>query len=229
MALELNEADEKVWKEYRRLGTPEDIRSKRSDLEEDNAKYREKLRLKERELEDAKKPLPEGSVVINAEEAKTLAAYKALGKPEDLKKLGEDKVALEKKVAASEQQEAAEAAAAAAGFRPEVLRKLPGAAELKFEVRKEKVDGEDAEIAYVTEAKQGAIPQKLTDYVEATWREFLPALTAEDEEGDKEEVAPRSPDNTRAFPPLKSKGSARKGRTEEDFRAATEKTARYSL
>ena len=185
------------------------LESKVNDLERDNKKYRDKLRDKTTELDELKKKVPaEGSVVLNAEDAKAWKGYQELGKLEDLKKTVTERDELKEKVAQQEHQTAAAEAATAAGYNVKALLKLPGTDKLKFEVKKEKVDNQDVDIAYVTDtAKQGATPQKLSDWIDANHAEMKPALAADAAEGerrsgDRRYVAQRStgdaakPDNT---------------------------------
>lgn len=149
-------------------------------LLKDNQKQRDEIRDLKVQVKDLEKVKPqEGTVVLTAEEAKQWTAFKELGKPEDVKAKLEKLPELEQKVQAREHADAVTKACEMAGLNATAMLKLPGVSDLKFEVKKEKVDGKDVDVAYVTEAKQGATPKKLTDHVEAAWPEFLPALKAD--------------------------------------------------
>ncbi|HSW29287.1 MAG TPA: hypothetical protein VLH75_07295 [Longimicrobiales bacterium] len=147
------------------------------ELRDDRRKLREQL--------EGCQPVPTGGLVLDAAQAAAWKKYEALGKPEDLQAAVTERDELKAKTAKAERDRLAQAAAKACGFKPDVLLKMPGAEKLRFEVREEAVDGEKAEVAYVITDQQGATPQKLSEYAEANWKEFLPALEAGDE-GDDE-------------------------------------------
>lgn len=148
----------------------------------DNFRQREELRTAKDRIAELEKraDVPEGGKILKADEAKQWDAYVALGKPEDLKAATEKKAELEAELAKRDLETTIAAAAEAAGFKADVLKKLPGAGDLKFEVKTEKVDGQDQQVPYVTPQKDGASAQKLSEYAELEWKDFLPSLQAED-------------------------------------------------
>lgn len=204
------------------------LRTKISELETDNLKYRRQLKSYKAlgTVDEIKQKLPAAdAIVITADRAKALEAYEKLGKPEDLAKTVTERDELKGKVAAQEHEESAAAAATAAAYNVKALLKLPGADKLKFEVKKEKVDGEDVEVAYVTDtAKQGSTPQKLTEWVEANHSEFQTALAAD--AADQPEKKKDSPEFPRQRPAM---GGPKKAPTEEEFQRATESTVHYAI
>jgi len=146
-----------------------------------------------REQQQGMQKVPEGGMVLDATQAAAWKKYEALGKPEDLQTAVTERDDLKTKLTTAAHLEAARAAAESCGFKPDVLAKMPGADKLRFEVREETVDGEKVQVAYVT-AGQGQTPQKLDEYAEANWKDFLPALEAgdggddDDREGRQEPV-----------------------------------------
>lgn len=191
------------------------------ELLKDNFKQREKIRDLERDLESNR--VPEGGLALTADEAKAWAAYQELGKPEELQSGLKERDDLKEKVELHERKERVAEAASAASLNPEVLLKLPGSEKLRFEVKTEKVDGEDVPVAYVTEAEDGATPQKLTDYVDETWPEFKPALQAEEQEE-------KGGGGGTSFPPQRSKGASTKTgpASADDVQETKRKRRRYA-
>lgn len=235
MAIELTDAQEKQWNEYRGLGTPDEIRRKRSDLETDNSKQRDKIREAHgetdrvtTELRDARKTVPDGGQVLTADDAKAFKAYQELGKPDDLKKTVEQKAELEAKVSRSEWAKTAADAADAHEWKPEVLQKLPGAEKLRFEVKEETVDGEKVKVAYVTTDQQGATPQKLADYAAANWKEFLPALESEDASDTRDGASDDQETRRMVRQAPKGRGAAKGAAPVEKAKEAKRGSRRYS-
>lgn len=151
-----------------------------AELLKDNFKQRDEIRGYLAQIDEVKSKVPaEGTMVLTAEQAKDWTAYQELGKPEDLKAKVEKVSTLEADLAKRDREAAIASAAEAAGYKASVLAKLPGTEALKFELREEEVDGEKKKIAYVTGSGDGATPQKLSDYAEREWADFVPALTAE--------------------------------------------------
>lgn len=199
------------------------------ELLRDNFRQREEIRQLKDKLDAAPK-VPEGGLVLKADEAKAWTAYQALGKPEDVKKSLDQKVELEQKVQSAEKAEGRRAVAELLGWKDSVLAKLPGADQLKYEVREETVDGEKVKVAYITEPTQGATPKKLTDHADAAWKDFLPALEADADEGGAPREA-RKPANSGGTEFIRQQptGSSGRKKTEEDVRKATRQTVDYSL
>lgn len=168
-----------------RLLAKEGDRRAITKLLRDNFRQREELRKAKDQIAELEKraDVPEGGKILTADEAKQWAAYTELGKPEELKAAKDKKGELEAELAKRDLESTIAQAAEAAGFKTDVLKKLPGASDLKFEVRTEKVDGQDQQVPYVTPRKDGASAQKLSEYAEAEWKDFLPSLQAEDGNG----------------------------------------------
>lgn len=169
-------------------------------LYDENYKLRSKNRDLAKEAEKAK--LADGSVVLTADEAKTLEEYRALGKPEELKAVVTERDELKQKVSDGDRQTLLSEAAKAAGWegKESILKRLVGPDD-KVEIRDEQVDGETVKVPYITPAGDGSVPAKLTDHAKSEWSDFLPALGAEGE-GDGD-----SGDGTQ-FPKQKSTGKA---------------------
>lgn len=175
------------------------------ELLKDNFQQREELRTLKASSEGMQK-VPQGGIVLDATQAAAWKQYQELGKPEDLKKAVEEKATLETEVSKTKWERGADAVAEAHGFQADVLKKLPGADKLRFEVREELVDGEKSKVGYVTTDQQGATPQRVTDYADANWKEFMPALqaeAAEGGEGDDQEARRMVPQRPRGKPVAK--------------------------
>lgn len=153
-----------------------------AQLYDENYKLRSDKRDLKKQLADA--TLAEDAVVLTAEEAKVLEAYKALGKPEELKTSLDELGGLKTKVQQGDRAAMIAAAAKAAGWegKESVLVKLIADGD-KIELRDETVDGETVKVPYITPAGEGSVPAKLADHATKEWAAFLPALGATDDEG----------------------------------------------
>jgi len=129
---------------------------KNAELERDNKKFRDKntaLREENATIKAASTAKPE--------DITELAAYRALGKLDDLK-------ATAGKVSAYEREKSLAEIAKKAGYRPEAFLKVAGNAE--FEVKAEKVDGKDVEVVTVKGGDGKGIP------IDDHFADLLPAL-----------------------------------------------------
>lgn len=113
-------------------------------LVEDNFKARERARKAEEERDELKRRVPaEGAVVVSKEDAADLEAFRALGKkPDELKVLGEEHLALKR--------DARLTSVAAAGWNADALRDfdtLEGG--LEYEVTEEGEGKDKRKVAYV--------------------------------------------------------------------------------
>ncbi|WZP01206.1 hypothetical protein EP7_005650 (plasmid) [Isosphaeraceae bacterium EP7] len=135
-----------------------------------------------RELTEAREKLaqaegrvPAGSVVASAKDIEALDHYRKLGKAEELTKAIEDGKAAAERASRMERAEELRTVAEVGGFNPRVLSTL--AADLRFEIRDEKVGARDAKVAYVVprEGEDGQ-PIRLADHAAKQWAEFLPSL-----------------------------------------------------
>lgn len=195
------------------------------ELLKDNRKQRDEIRELSDEVDDLKPykaafgeaPI-DGAVVLTKDQAAAWAKYQELGKPEDLKTAVEERDGLRKKVSEADHRASSDAAAEAAGYKAEVLAKLPGASEATFEVRTETVEGKEAKVAYVTPAGDDGKAVKLTDYTKEHWKEFLPALT---------KVESESPTPT-PFPHQSSDGSPA-AKSEQEIAASLQQSGNYGF
>jgi hypothetical protein len=161
---EISDAEYRQYLSYQQLGTPTEVSRKVSDLETDNKKQRDEIRvLKENAPED-------GQMLVSKGDVEELTKYRELGKLDELKtgiEVGQ-KAAVE--LAAKEVREAAVQFAATAGLAPEAvdtLTAIPALKSAKFEVRSVKNDkGDDVNVAYVTLEGENQKAMKYEDAVE---------------------------------------------------------------
>lgn len=149
-------------------GTAQGIQNKIRELEDDNRD----LRQKNKALVDAQPK--DGQVIISKEDQDELVAFRALGKPADVKKLlGEGETAA-KELSTVKLRESAAKFAKAAGLHEETVDTLiaiPQLANATFETKKGKVKNKanlevDGEIAYITLAGNGEKPMTLQELQE---------------------------------------------------------------
>jgi hypothetical protein len=147
-------------------------------LEKENFNYRrDRANLREENAALKAKVPADGAVVLSADDAKAWEAYKALGKPDDLKnsaKLSQTDAA---DLARFRKAEVAEKAGEIAKFKPSLLGRLISADGLTLEFGTEKKDGKDVPIVSVKGADGKLTP--LADYAENHWGDALPALQAD--------------------------------------------------
>lgn len=144
------------------------LAEKLADVQSDNYSLREKNRALRQQVTEAAGKVPAGSVVLSAEDAQALEAYRALGKPEDVKTKLESLTPVQQELHGLKRERAITKAAEAAGFKPAVLNTLAG--DLDIQVK----PGQDGKPLAVV-VKDGA-ETALTDFAKAEWAEFLPAL-----------------------------------------------------
>jgi hypothetical protein len=124
------------------------------------------LREKNRKLTEQ---LPgEGAVVLTKEQASQWAAYQALGSPEAVQGIAQERDSLKSQVEQAARRETIAKAAQAHGFNLAALERLAGDVEL--ELRKD-ADGKEAAIVKA-DGKEVA----LDAYAQEQWQPFLPAL-----------------------------------------------------
>lgn len=139
-----------------------------------------------KELRDQKRQLEGkvptvGAIVLSGDEAKTWAAYQALGAPEQVKQGLDERIQLQGKLSAQERDALLRTVAETAGYKASVLANLDRVAKaegktLGFELRDTIVDGKTVKAAYV---KDGDKDSPLTDYAATNWADFMPSLTAQ--------------------------------------------------
>jgi hypothetical protein len=139
----------------------------------ENKAYRDEIR-------DLKAKVPaEGAIILTGDDAVHWAAYKTLGKPEEIKQGLDEKTQLQGKLQGLERDSILRNVAETAGYKPTVLMNLDHMAKsqgkmLAYEVREVTQDGKPVKVAYV---KDGDKELPISDYATATWGDFLPALT----------------------------------------------------
>jgi hypothetical protein len=147
----------------------------------ENANLREDKRKLKADLEEANKAKPgEGALVLTKEEAADWEAFKALGKPADVKKKLDAHGELEKKVADADRSKLLSEAAQISGFKPSVLEKLADGLEIEVkDVPKtnEKNETVNTRVAFV---KTDTGLKTLADFANDSWKEFLPSLKSDD-------------------------------------------------
>lgn len=116
---------------------------------------------------------PDGAVILTGDDAKAYEAYTALGKPDELATIKTERDTLATEVATTKKQSLLRDVAEIAEFKPAVLTRLGG--DLDY-VIKEVTEGEVTRKAAYVKTEQGEKP--LTEYAQAQWGDFLPALTA---------------------------------------------------
>lgn len=137
------------------------------------------LRDKVRQIEG--KVPADGAVVLTGADVAAWDAYKALGKPDDIKQGLDERTQLQGQLSGAQRAETLRTVAEAVGYKPAVLSNLDRMAkaegkELAFSVRDEQRDGKAVKVAYV---KDGDKETPITDYAQSNWADFLPALSAQ--------------------------------------------------
>lgn len=142
-------------------------------LFDENKRYRDTIN-------DLRGKVPaEGAVVLAGADAQAYEAYKALGKPEEVKAAIEKRDQLQGQLDDVTRDATIRDAAAAAGFkfsvlseRDKVARKVDGKT-LMFAVREVERDGKRSNVAFV---KDGDTEKPLSEYAAEKWADYMPAL-----------------------------------------------------
>lgn len=138
---------------------------KAADLEADNFELRNSE-------EDSQ--LPEGSVVLTAEQAKAWEAYQALGKPEEIgQKLKDGEAAITERDGLKE-KEVLSGVATELKWKPEVLSDLAKGKNLTWTIAEK--DGKKTVSVKDADGKE----HPAEEYAKANWSLYLPALQAGD-------------------------------------------------
>lgn len=146
---------------------------KLAEFQADNFKLREERRTLKQQLSDLSGKVPaEGAKVLIGDEATAYDAYVALGKADEIKQALAERATLAERVATRERADTIAAVAQAAGFDPDVLAQLAGAAPLS--VKDEGKDKDKKSVPYIADAD--GKEHRLTDYAQQHWTKFLPAL-----------------------------------------------------
>lgn len=170
-------------------------------LYSENYQLRDKSCTLRAEVEDAKKKLPaEDAVILSKADAERLEAYKALGKPDDLRAALTERDTLKTENAKAQRKDLLRSVADAEGFDVDVFTSL-ASDDLSFEIKEVKKDGKEfkqASVIIKVGDKQESKP--LADYAAEKWQKFLPALKpTEKKEGtpyvpQKKADPPKEPD-----------------------------------
>jgi len=136
------------------------------------------LREKNRKL---KEQVPaEGSAVVSKPDSEKLEAYKALGKPEDIKTRLEAHATMETENAELKRDGILRDVAEAAGFKVSVLKDRDKASGGKLEYLFKEEGEQKKRVPYV-KTEQGEV--SVEKYATDTWGDYLPALKAEPSQG----------------------------------------------
>jgi len=133
------------------------------------------LRADRRKLQDEVTELkkssdvPEDQTLISKEDAVLLAKYKELGTPDEIGKVSTDFTTVQRSQVLAKVAETA-------GYEASVFNKLAG--ELTFEERDETIEGEKKKFIVVLPG-EGKEAIRISEYAEANWKDFLPALKPE--------------------------------------------------
>lgn len=172
-------ARERVEATVQRLMAEGRAQERLVELHLDNHNLRERVRQME-----GRQEVPQGGLVLNAEDAAAWAIFKGLGKAEDVKKAVEKVPALEGKLAEREFRDLAAEAAGLVGYEPTVLADLITSKGLELKLEDVKVADPKGGAPTVTKVphvrpkgQDGAAFQPLADYATANLAAYLPALT----------------------------------------------------
>ncbi len=224
MPRELTGAEESAWNRYQAFGTPDEIETQIKRLRRENATHRTKRSELEAEVETLRGQVPgEGAQTISKADADALAAYRELGKLEEVKAALGERDTLKSDLARRERQDTISAAVKAEGWPedtiPTLTKLLDGATvELRTEkVRNDAGKEEERQVPYVTLPGDGQKAQRLSE---------LPTTTAEFK-GLKTSAAGNQTQDRRWAE--QRTGEPPRERTADDVRKATEQTANYTL
>lgn len=130
------------------------------------------------------KSIPDGHVVVKAEEAELLNQVKELGDIKEVKTKLEEHGPLKQKVEAGEKATLFSEAAKAAGYNEQAFRELAEAKNLTPILRDAQVDGNTVKQAYVKVKDAGGneVEKLLPDYVKESLSVWLPSLQAKQED-----------------------------------------------
>lgn len=140
-------------------------------------KLRDSRRALQQQITDLQSKLPaDGTVVLNADQAKLWETYQGLGKPEDVSKAIKERDEYQGELTTFRRNDVIKQAAEAHGYKPSALGKLPSLNGKQIEVREVEVEGQKAKRAFV---KDGDKETGLTEFIQERDAEFLPALAAD--------------------------------------------------
>lgn len=147
-------------------------------LSTENARVRHRNRELKDQLEGYVTRNPQGSVVLHGQDLADYNAYKALGKPADVKAKADRVDALEAEVAAGKETKLYSDAAGALKWNEKVLRDVTKLKELGIEIREETVEGTKQRVVYAKGKAANAAWEPILTLVNRDAPEYLPALRA---------------------------------------------------
>jgi predicted transcriptional regulator len=190
--------------EFRRLlaetaraaGAGTAISEREERLLRENFKMRDRLRKANEATEDAKKagtPLKDGEVIVNKDDAKLLADFKALNiKVEDMPKIVTERDTLKQKDAERAGEVTVAEIAKELGVNPRAFARLVKAEGLEVSIVKQKVrnaDNELVEESVPVVRKRGAAadvkPENLSEVLERDYADDIPLLLAAGSDGER--------------------------------------------
>jgi hypothetical protein len=147
-------------------------------LLQENHGYRERIRELEDQVRSLESQVPsEGALVLSSEDAERWQAYGELGTPDDIRQQRDRAQELERRQLLADVAEAA-------GYKVPVLERLANG--LTVELRDEQREGQTIRVPYVVPEEGTAV--SLSEYAQENWADFMPALTAEQADGNKPRV-----------------------------------------
>jgi hypothetical protein len=212
---EISDADYRSFVRYQMAGTPDEVEKKIRDLERDNVKQRDEIRV----LKEATPK--EGTVIVPKEKAEALTEYEKLGTPVELKARVEKVSTLEEEVAKRDRESSRDAAAKALGIEGKDLASFAGADALKFATREVEADGKKVTVAFVTDAEGKEHP--LAEYGKKQWGRPFEAVV---QPGGTKPPANGTPYHRETNTPPPTRTGKASG---EDYLKATDATANYVI
>lgn len=145
---------------------------------------RQRHSITKQELDALKARMPEGSLVLVGEDVTNFNAFKALGKPAEVKAKLDNEAKLQGELATAKRREVRGAAAKAHGFNAAVLSDRLDLSQFDVEMREVTDGGTKKQVAHVRKAGDDkAVWEPLPIVAERDWKDYLPALKASSGEG----------------------------------------------
>lgn len=144
-------------------------------LADENFIYRNRHRDDQKELSDIR------GLTVTKEEKELLGKYVALGTPVDLEKIKKDYPELQTKLKDADERVLFDTVGKLAGYNSKVLADQARSKKIVFEIVKEKVDGQDAEVPYAKFEGQDDSRLKVSEFAEKNLSEYIPSLTMTDD------------------------------------------------
>lgn len=136
------------------------------------------------ELIALKARIPDGSLVLIGEDVTNFNAFKALGKPAEVKAKLDSLTTIQGELATAKKKEARSAAAKAHGFNAAILSDRLDIAQFDLEMREVTEGTTKKQVAHVRKAGDDkAVWELLPVVAERDWKDYLPALKASSGDG----------------------------------------------